>query len=75
MSSRLKGKIVYLVNKGDLLIVATSRERLQEAVRKLYRRSVLEEYLDLLTELGEPTPEEVEEFARVGIWRKLEGHS
>jgi len=75
LSSRLKGRVVYLVSKGDLLVVATSRERLQEAVRKLYGKSILEEYLDLLAELGEPTPKEVEKLARVGIWRKLEGHS
>ena len=75
LSSSLKGKVVYLVREGDLLLVATSRERLQEVVRKLYGKSALEEYLDLLAELGEPTPEEVDRLARERTWEKLKEYS
>ncbi len=73
LSSKLRGRRVYVVRRGDLIVLSTSRSSLVEALRKL-GGSILDEYLRLLEFLGEPKPKEVEEVSRKRIWRKLRGY-
>ena len=73
LSRRLRGSELYMLELDGLILLSPSRERILSAVEKLSARSALREYLALLEELGEPAPEEVEELARAGMWRSVEG--
>jgi len=75
LSSRLKNKTVYIFRRNDILIVATSRSILNETLKKFQGKSTIEEYMNLLSKLGEPTPKEIEKFARKRTWKKLEEYS
>ena len=75
LSRSLSGSRVYVARAGGVIVVARSREEAAEAAELLASRrseGVIEEYLGLLEELGEPSVEEVEEAAREEQWRKLE---
>ncbi len=51
-----------------------SKGRVQEALVGLYGKSVIEEYLSLLGELGEASVEEVEKASREKVWKSLREH-
>ncbi|NOZ88985.1 MAG: hypothetical protein GXO15_03580 [Crenarchaeota archaeon] len=72
LSRDLRGRRVYVARLGRLVVVADSREELEEARRVLLaeRRRVVEEYLRLLEELGEPGVEELEEAVGEEMWRR-----
>jgi len=71
LSRSLRGKKFYLGRVGRILVLAQSPEELEEATRALResRRRVIDEYLRLLEELGEPSVEELEEATREAMWR------
>lgn len=71
ISSGLKGKVIYLVRNGDLVVLSSSREKVQEALVRLYGKSAIEEYLSLLGELGEASVEDVEKASREKVWKSL----
>ena len=67
----MRGKKLYLGRVGRILVLAQSLEELEEATRALResRRRIIDEYLRLLEELGEPSVEELEEATREAMWR------
>lgn len=71
ISSRLKGRTVYMVRKGDVIILSTTRRGIQEVLKRI-GGSIVEEYLSLLEKLGEPSPKDVEYYSRKRTWEKLE---
>ncbi len=74
LTTSLRGKEVYLVRNKDYVIIAFSREKALELSRK-YSSSdnLLQEYISLLEELGEPSPKEIEKSSRRKSWKKLLG--
>ena len=72
LSKRLRGRRIYLARVGGVYVVSESRSEAEEAARVLAGAAgrVVEEYLALLEELGEPGLGEVEEAARVRMWRE-----
>ncbi len=74
LSRDLRGRRVYVARLGGLVVLSTSREELEEARRALLaeRRRIVEEYLSLLEELGEPGVEDLEEAVGEEMWRRAQ---
>ncbi|MFB6491387.1 MAG: hypothetical protein TU35_009180 [Thermoproteus sp. AZ2] len=62
------GKVMYVVKIGDSYFV-TPDEGKAEEVKRRGLEVVLSAYMRLLEELGEPSPEEVEEAVEEELWR------
>jgi len=74
LSSKLKGKTIYMARKGDVIILSTTRRGVQEVLKRI-GGSVIEEYLGLLEKLGEPSPKDIEYYSRKRIWGELKEYS
>lgn len=74
LSSKLKGKTIYMARKGNIIIISTTRRGVQEVLKRI-GGSVIEEYLDLLEKLGEHSPKDIEYYSRKRIWEKLKEYS
>ncbi len=75
LTSVLKNKKVYMLRKDDFIIIAHSRRTLFDIIRKINKSDVINEYLKIIEELGEPSPKEIERAVGEGIWRKLKEFS
>jgi len=73
LSRKLRGSELYMAEVDDVILLSASRESILSAVEQLAPRSAIKEYLDLLEELGEPAPKEIEGLARARAWRSAEG--
>ena len=73
LSRKLRGAELYMVEVDDVILLSASRERILSALEQLSPGAAIKEYLDLLEELGEPIPKEIEELARRRGWRSVEG--
>jgi len=74
LSKRLRGRRLYVARVGGVYVAAETPEEAVRAAEALQAAagSVVEEYLGLLEELGEPTAREVEEAARERMWREAQ---
>jgi hypothetical protein len=64
------GKMVYVVEIGDSLVVTQDRD-LAERVRALGVKALLEVYYRLLDLVGEPTAENIERVVEEAVWRDV----
>jgi len=75
LTSMLKNKTVYMLRRDDFIIIARSRRTLFDIIKKIDKSNVIDEYLKIVEELGEPSPKEIERVVGEGIWRKLKEFS
>lgn len=74
LSRSMRGKKLFIKRLGRVYIVAESLEELERAAKALQesRRIIIDEYVRLVEELGEPSVEELEETVREASWAKIE---
>jgi len=74
LSRRLRGKKLYMKIVGGVVILAEDPEELESIARAIQekRNKVVEEYLALIEELGEPSIEELEGAVREAAWLRAQ---
>ena len=74
LSRSMRGKKLFIKRVGRVYIVAESLEELEKAAEALQasREMIIDEYVRLIEELGEPSVEELEEAVREASWAEIE---
>lgn len=74
LSRSMRGKKLFIKRIGRVYLVAESLDELERAVEALQasRKAIIDEYVKLIEELGEPSVEELEEAVREASWAEIE---
>ncbi len=73
VSRTLRGRRIYMARLGELIVMGGSKKAVEDAVKLLEsaRKDIVDEYVRLLEELGEPSVEDFEETVREAVWERL----